>query len=108
MESGANALAYRAEGAGSRTLDLMTEARKYNRWLFQRVEAALGQRVLEIGSGTGTMTEYLVDRELVLGVEVIPEYVQALRRRFADHPNVRIESPDLTSTSYDFTALELD
>jgi SAM-dependent methyltransferase len=86
----------------------MTEARKYNRWLFQRVEAALGQRVLEIGSGTGTMTEYLLDRELVLGLEVIPEYVQALRRRFADHPNVRIEGLDITSTSYDFTALDID
>jgi SAM-dependent methyltransferase len=108
MDSGTNALAYQDEGAGSRTLDLMTEARNYNRWLFRRIEAALGQRVLEIGSGTGTMTEYLLDRELVLGLEVIPEYVHALRRRFADHPNVRIEGLDITSTSYDFSTLDID
>jgi SAM-dependent methyltransferase len=108
MDPGANALAYQVEGAGSRTLQQMTEARNYNRWLFQRVEAALGRRVLEIGSGIGTMTEYLLDRDLVLGLEVVPEYVEALRRRFAANPNVRIERLDITAASADLAALDFD
>ena len=51
------------------------------------------------------MTEYLLNRDLVLGLEVIPEYVEELRGRFAAHPNVRIECLDITSTSFDFAAL---
>ena len=108
MDSAANEQAYQPEGAGSRTLDQMTNAHNYNRWLFERVEAALGRRVLEIGSGTGTMTDYLLDRDLVVGLEVVPEYVEELRRRYSGHPNVRIESVDITSTSFDLRALGLD
>ena len=108
MNSTVNEQAYDAEGAGSRTLDQMTNARNYNRWLFDRARPALGHRVLEIGSGTGTMTEFLVDRELVLGLEVVPEYVDELRERFAGHPNVRIKCLDITSTSFDFVAMGFD
>jgi SAM-dependent methyltransferase len=108
VESTVNDEAYHSEGAGSQTLDQMTNARNYNRWLFERVESALGRRVLEVGSGTGTMTEYLLDRDLVLGLEVIPEYVEELRGRFATHPNVRIECLDITSTSFDFAPLNFD
>jgi SAM-dependent methyltransferase len=108
VKSTVNEQAYEGEGAGSRTLDQMTGARNYNRWLFERAEAALGRRVLEIGSGTGTMTEFLVDRELVLALEVIPEYVDELRARFAGHPNVHIECLDITSPSFDFAELSLD
>jgi SAM-dependent methyltransferase len=108
VESTVNDQAYESEGAGSRTLDQMTNARNYNRWLFERVKGALGRRVLEIGSGTGTMTEYLLDRDLVLGLEVIPEYVEALRERFAGRPNVRIECLNITSTGFDFAPLNFD
>lgn len=108
VESTVNEQAYEVEGAGSRTLDQMTNARNYNRWLFDRVKPAIGRRVLEIGSGTGTMTEFLVDRDLVLGLEVIPEFVDELRERFAAHQNVRIECLDITSTSFDFAALGFD
>jgi SAM-dependent methyltransferase len=108
VESTVNEQTYQAEGAGNRTLDQMTGARNYNRWLFERARPALGRRVLEIGSGTGTMTEFLLDRELVLGLEVVPEYVDELRTRFAGHQNVRIECLDITSTSFDFAALGFD
>jgi len=108
METLANDVAYRPDGTGSLTLDQMTEAHNYNRWLFERVSSAVGDRVMEIGSGTGTMTRFLLDRELVLGLEVVPDYVEELREQFREHPNVRIEGVDITSTDYDFAALRLD
>jgi SAM-dependent methyltransferase len=104
----ANEQAYQSKGTGTQTLDQMTGAQNYNRWLFERVAAALGRRVLEIGSGTGTMTDFLLDRELVVGLEVIPEYVEQLQDRYADHPNVRIECVDITSTTFDLAAMRFD
>jgi SAM-dependent methyltransferase len=108
MAAISNDLAYHSDGTGTHTLDLLTDARNYNRWLFERVRPALGCRVLEIGSGTGTMTEYLTDRDLVVGVEVIEQYVEVLRGRFAEHRNVRIECLDITSSVDSLIGLGLD
>jgi len=46
--------------------------------------------------------------ELVVGLEVIPEYVEEMRQRFAGRQNVRIECLDITSTSFDLAALSFD
>jgi phospholipid N-methyltransferase len=50
----------------------------------------LGPCVLEVGAGTGTMTQCLVDRRRVVALELEPEYVDALHRRFAPNRNVEI------------------
>jgi SAM-dependent methyltransferase len=85
--------------AGTRTLELLESARRYNRWTFERVRDGLGNRVLEIGCGTGTFTQFLVDRELVVGLEVEAEYADFARARFRDRPNVVIRLLDVTASS---------
>src|SRR6266487_2541590 len=50
--------------SGASTLEVMEGARRYNRWIYDRVRDGLGQRVLEIGCGTGTITSFMVDRQL--------------------------------------------
>ncbi len=59
------------------------------------VRERLGHRVLEVGAGLGAITaRYEQGREVVAN-DVSPECVQALRERFAAHPNVRVEDRDL-------------
>jgi SAM-dependent methyltransferase len=82
--------------AGARTLELLENARRYNQWTFDRVRDSVGQRVLEIGCGTGTFTQYLADRELVVGVDVMASYVAASQQRFKDRPNVVIRLEDIS------------
>jgi len=84
--------------SGASTLELMEGANRYNRWVFDRVRAGLGQRVLEVGCGTGTITDYLLDRELVVGIDVVEDYVRATARRYRDHANVVILQQDLTES----------
>jgi SAM-dependent methyltransferase len=84
--------------SGASTLEVMEGAHRYNRWVYDRVCDGLGQRVLEIGCGTGTITSYLVERELVVGIDVVDDYIQSTRDRFRDHPNIVIRRHDLTES----------
>ena len=84
--------------SGASTLEVMEDARRYNRWIFDRVKKALGRRVLEIGCGTGTITRFLVDRELVVGVDVVDGYVRSTSERYQDYPNIVVRQHDLTES----------
>lgn len=83
---------------GARTLETLEVADRYNRWIFERIRPGLGRRVLEIGCGTGTITQFLVDRELVVGVEVSPEYVAETTQRFRTRANVVIKLQDISQS----------
>ena len=48
----------------------MENAPNYNKWLYELVKPFIGNRVLEIGSGTGTMSRKVIeDVELLVGLE---------------------------------------
>src|SRR5438094_9940277 len=82
--------------SGASTLEVMEGAHRYNRWIYDRVRDGLGQRVLEIGCGTGTITSYMVDRRLVVGIDVVDDFVHSTSYRFIDRPNFCINRHDLT------------
>jgi SAM-dependent methyltransferase len=84
--------------SGSSTLEAMEGAQRYNRWIFDRIRDGLGQRVLEIGCGTGTITRFLVGRELVVGIDVVDGYVRSTSERYRDYPNVIVRLHDLSDS----------
>jgi SAM-dependent methyltransferase len=84
--------------SGASTLEVMEGAHRYNRWIYDRVRGGLGQRVLEIGCGTGTITSFLVDRQLVVGTDVVDDYVRSTGERYRDRPNVVIRRHDLSES----------
>ena len=63
---------------------------RYNRWMFERLHRWIGRSVLEIGSGIGNLSAFLVDRERLVLTDTREEYLGRLRRRFADRPNVSV------------------
>lgn len=84
--------------SGASTLEVMEGAHRYNRWIYDRVRGGLGQRVLEIGCGTGTITSFLVDRQLVVGTDVVDSYVRSTGERYRDRPNIVIRRHDLSES----------
>ena len=75
---------------GAETLERLAEAPRFNRWMFDRVRPWVGDRVLEIGSGIGNLSQYLVDRGSVVLTDTAPEYLERLRERFAGMPGVEV------------------
>ena len=78
---------------GAITLRRMAALTPYNRWLHERFERFLGDRILEVGAGVGNQTRFFVDeRGLVIASDVEAHYLLELTARFAERSNVRIAS----------------
>jgi len=88
---------HRSEPAGYLTLRRMDRLNRYNRWIWDRIRPHVGQRVLEIGSGTGTMTRFLYGRELTVATDKESAYLDRLRNAFRRRPGIAVERLDLDS-----------
>jgi SAM-dependent methyltransferase len=84
------------------TLKQLAELDRYNHWIYESISHALGRRVLEVGSGTGNITQFLCagGRE-VTATDVAPSYRGELERLFGENPNVRVRKFDLTARAPD-------
>ena len=66
----------------------MSLAVKYFAWQGRLVLPHLGRRIVEVGCGTGNFTGMLLDREVVVAVDVEPGCVQRLCRRYPGRRNL--------------------
>jgi glycosyltransferase involved in cell wall biosynthesis len=89
------------DDAGYTTLSRVEGLKRYNGFMWDLLRPFIGRRVLEVGSGTGLLTRYLVSREEVMATDVDPEYVEMLQRTYADHPNVQVRELDLAQLAND-------
>ena len=71
--------------------------RRYNRWVWERLQPYVGQRVLEVGAGSGAMTRFLYGRELIVATDRETAYVDRLRNAFRRRPGILVERCDLES-----------
>ncbi|MBI5478582.1 MAG: class I SAM-dependent methyltransferase [Deltaproteobacteria bacterium] len=79
------------------TLALMDAMPRISAWTVDRLRPWCGRRVLEVGAGIGSLSELLVDRELLVATDVDEQLLARLRQRFAGHANVIVEHLDLAA-----------
>ncbi len=100
IPNGSGAYIFMAEEymALTATLEQLAELDRYNHWIFDQISPALGRRVIEIGSGTGNITQFLCagGREVV-ATDVVPAYRSKLQQIFKDQANVSVGKFDLTA-----------
>jgi SAM-dependent methyltransferase len=73
------------------TLNQLADLDQYNHWLYEQIAAGLGQRVLEVGAGTGNITQFLsAGGRQVVATDVVPSYRRELETLFANRPHVRV------------------
>lgn len=71
--------------------------KRYNRWVWERLAPYAGQRVLEAGAGSGTMTRLMYGRDLIVAGDREIAYLDRLRNAFRRRPGILIEPVDLES-----------
>jgi glycosyltransferase involved in cell wall biosynthesis len=79
------------------TIRRLDSLKRYNKWIWDRLRPFIGQRVLEVGAGSGTMTRFLYGRELIVATDKETPYLDRLRNRFRRKPGIVIERLDLDS-----------
>lgn len=79
-----NAVASEQVAIDLQTLD---KARSYRRWLYSQIQGGLGKRILEIGSGVGNYTHFLLEHGEVWATDMEDVYLDVLRDRFGSNPN---------------------
>ena len=83
-----------------RDLEAMLVAHNYTGWILSEFRGHFHGRVAEVGAGSGTFTERLLDEDVdsITAYEPSPEMHEKLARRFAGNPRVttvptRFEAP---------------
>jgi protein-L-isoaspartate O-methyltransferase len=85
-----------AEAEHSANIDVAEDnAPNYLSWIAERCRPHLGQRVLEVGAGIGSITERFAGGREVLAIERSEWCIKELERRFAATPNVTVRHADL-------------
>jgi glycosyltransferase involved in cell wall biosynthesis len=91
------------------TIRRLDSLKRYNKWIWERLRPFIGQRVLEVGAGSGTMTRFLYGRELIVATDKETPYLDRLRNRFRRKPGIIIERLDLDSDdALDLTRYSFD
>jgi len=72
---------------GVETLEAFEDARRYNRWIFERMRPAVKGRVLEVGSGIGNIVSELLacqDVRAIVATDLSASSLATLKDRFGD------------------------
>jgi SAM-dependent methyltransferase len=84
------------------TLDNLDGASRYASWIYEMIEPWLGDDLLEVGAGHGTLTDRFLQRcRSVVATELSPRAVDRLAERYADRPEVRVLHGDIETATAD-------
>ncbi len=78
----------------------MARAKNYITWQSRLILPELGQRVVEVGCGTGNFTGSLLHCEAVIAVDAEPKCIAYLRARYPDQRNLHSLVCDPCSASF--------
>jgi glycosyltransferase involved in cell wall biosynthesis len=83
---------------GKDTLYRMRMMKNNNKWIFEEIKPYLGEKILEIGSGIGNISKFLLspNKNLIL-TDINKSYFEYLQHRFIGNPKVKIVPLDILS-----------
>jgi 2-polyprenyl-3-methyl-5-hydroxy-6-metoxy-1,4-benzoquinol methylase len=91
------------DSTGKATLEAVSSADRFNRWMYQTIKPFCSGRILEIGSGIGNISRFFIeDHQLIMLSDIREDYCRNLFRDFGNSPGVLgIEVLDLTDPGFD-------
>jgi len=96
---------YKEDEYGSHILVELERTRRFNLWMGETLRPWVGDRVLEIGAGIGTITNQLIPRDLYVASDINPNYLDYLRSYSYGKPYLRVLKIDAGNAD-DFAGLE--
>jgi glycosyltransferase involved in cell wall biosynthesis len=81
---------YAEDERGGEILERLHRAPRFTRWMADVIRPYVGDRVLELGAGTGNMSVHLMPRSVYWATDVNPHYLQYLMTLRATRPFLRV------------------
>jgi 2-polyprenyl-3-methyl-5-hydroxy-6-metoxy-1,4-benzoquinol methylase len=79
-----------ANNIGKKTLEVISKANRFNRWMYDTIRPYCYGNVLEIGSGTGNISSFFIEDGFQITLSDIGEhYLQILKKKFGGIANVK-------------------
>jgi SAM-dependent methyltransferase len=75
-------------------LESLSNAKRYQRWLYESVRPFLGKRILELGSGIGNLSQHLPVRERLILSDIEPLLLKELRSKVPPLPGISVVEVD--------------
>ncbi len=95
--------------SGPQTLEAIEGMDNFNAWMYEHFDPYVGNRILEVGSGIGNLTQFILNKELVVATDIEDAHLAILQKKFGDKPNVRILKADfMDDVAPVFTPLAID
>lgn len=88
---------------GHETLDVISQADRFNYWMYETIRPYCKGTVLEIGSGVGNISQcFLQDGFEITLTDIRTNYCKVLRQKFQQHPKLQqVQELDLTDPEFD-------
>ena len=81
---------YTEDESGGEILERLNRAPRFTAWMADVIRAYVGNRVLEVGAGTGNMSVHLMPRTVYWATDVNPHYLDYLTTLAATRPYMRV------------------
>ncbi len=88
---------YIADEHGSEILARLNRAPRFTRWMADAIRPYLGERVLEIGAGSGNLTSNLVPRTKYWASDINPQYLDRLKKLTQTRPYLQVQYTDASA-----------
>jgi glycosyltransferase involved in cell wall biosynthesis len=85
---------YAEDTYGSQILGRLNRAPRFTKWMADVIRPYVGEKVLEIGAGTGNLTVQLIPRTLYWVSDINPLYLNYLERVRLDRPYMEVGYTD--------------
>ncbi len=82
---------------GIKTLEIISKANRFNKWMFEKIEPYVGKKILEIGAGTGNITQFLLDKGEVTCLDASAKCIAALKKRFSNSKRISVFLSDISN-----------
>ena len=81
---------YAEDESGGEILERLNRAPRFTRWMADVIRPYVGDRVLEVGAGTGNMSVHLMPRSIYWATDFNPHYLEYLVTLRATRPYLRV------------------
>ena len=76
--------------SGPETLEVISDAGKFNQWMYQTIKPYCSGNILEIGSGIGNISQFfLADNKKISLSDLSTYYFKILDAKFGSYPNLK-------------------